>query len=75
MKLIEPLQFAVVDRFTGLALSLHSTEQEARLATPRRPSFEHHPGFSVQRVLVSIEPLPPCAPMNQLSLLEARHVA
>jgi hypothetical protein len=75
MKLIEPLQFAVVDRFTGLALSLHATEAEARLATPRKPSFEHHPGFTVQRVLVSLEGLPPTAPSAQLSLLEARHVA
>jgi hypothetical protein len=76
MKLISPIQHAVIDEFTGIALSLNNTQTEAELAIPRKPPYDHHPGFRVARVLVTIEELTPIPPVQQLYLpMEASHVA
>ena len=68
MKLTSPVQHAVIDAVTGLALSLHETAAEAGLAVPRKPPYGYHPGFHVTRVLVTIEELAPTPPAHQLHL-------
>lgn len=76
MKLLANIQHAVVDNFTGFALSLHDTPTEADLAIPRKPPYEQHPGFRTARVLVTIEELTPIPPVQQLHLpMESNHVA
>ncbi|MFN8704132.1 MAG: hypothetical protein ACK51V_02575 [bacterium] len=82
MKLISPVQHAVIDNFTGIALALHGTKTEAELSIPRKPPYDDHPGFRVARVLVTIEELAPIPPVQQLYLpyaasadKEATHVA
>jgi hypothetical protein len=76
MKLISPIQHAVIDNFTGIALSLHDTPGEAELSIPRKAPYDHHPGFRTVRVLVTIEELAPIPPVQQLYLpMEVAHVA
>lgn len=68
LPLIQPDQHAVIDTFTGLVVSLHTTALEAHQQLPKVAPFMPHPGFAVRPVRITVEPLPQPAPVQQLTL-------
>ena len=68
LTMIQSDQHAVIDTFTGLVVSLHTTALEAHQQLPKVAPFMPHPGFKVEAVRVTVEPLPQPAPVQQLTL-------